>query len=311
MHKRTEEQILEEAKLTREEFLELYLEKEFSLVDFKTIYGIPYKQTQRILDNAGVQKRNVSQSRKTKRIKEKIKAGLTEKYGEEIENISQVESIKRKKADTFTKNYGVDNIFKSKDYYVYLHNLMLERYGAKSVPNLHGNANPFGVKTLSKEKLQLRIQKMLEGGKIYWSNLTDEQKNEIIISRCKGLINYCDSSLERKVKQGLENLKIKFKPQFWIKQKGFDFFLKDHNIIIEVQGDFWHANPLIYQETDIVNHPGGKVLAREIWLKDKLKKELAEMLNYRVIYIWESELKNLDQPAVMNLVLNKIYEIRE
>lgn len=311
MHKRTEEQILEEAKLTREEFLELYLEKEFSLVDFKTIYGIPYKQTQRILDNAGVPKRNVSQSRKTKRIKEKIKAGLTEKYGEEIENISQVESIKIKKADTFTKNYGVDNIFKSKDYYVYLHNLMLERYGAKSVPNLHGNANPFGVKTLSKEKLQLRIQKMLEGGKIYWSNLTDEQKNEIIISRCKGLVNYCDSSLERKVKQGLENLKIKFKPQFWIKQKGFDFFLKDHNIIIEVQGDFWHANPLIYQETDIVNHPGGKVLAREIWLKDKLKKELAEMLNYRVIYIWESELKNLDQPAVMNLILNKIYEIRE
>ena len=75
-----------------------------------------------------------------------------------------------------------------------------------------------------------------------------------------------------------------------------------------MQGDFWHANPDKYKSEDILAHPTHPISASDIWLRDRYKKILAEKYGNRVIYIWEQELKGLDQPDVMGLILRKIYE---
>lgn len=63
----------------------------------------------------------------------------------------------------------------------------------------------------------------------------------------------------------------------------------DHNnkVIIELNGDFWHCNPLNYNPNYF--HPFIKLTANEIWKRDE--KRIAEYKNngWDVFIIWESE----------------------
>jgi hypothetical protein len=65
----------------------------------------------------------------------------------------------------------------------------------------------------------------------------------------------------------------------------YDFFISP-NLLVEVQGTYWHADPRVYQKTDMVNG----ISVYEIWEKDKRKKMNAEVQNYKLITIWETDL---------------------
>lgn len=56
------------------------------------------------------------------------------------------------------------------------------------------------------------------------------------------------------------------------------------NIIIEVQGDYWHCNPNIFPI------PSDK--QKGFIAKDKLKKKIFESAGYKVFYIWEDDVIN-------------------
>jgi G:T-mismatch repair DNA endonuclease (very short patch repair protein) len=55
------------------------------------------------------------------------------------------------------------------------------------------------------------------------------------------------------------------------------------NIVIEVQGDYWHGNPKFYQEFNEVQQ---KMINR-----DKRKKKVLEKMGYKVLYLWEYDIK--------------------
>lgn len=63
----------------------------------------------------------------------------------------------------------------------------------------------------------------------------------------------------------------------------------EKKIIIECQGDFWHANPLKYKSDDIMNFPGRKVKASDVWKRDADRLQTLKTLGYIVIQIWESD----------------------
>ena len=55
-----------------------------------------------------------------------------------------------------------------------------------------------------------------------------------------------------------------------------DFYDIDKNKCIEFNGDYWHANPKIYNAEDVINFPGKRnIKAKDIW--DKEKKRLDEL----------------------------------
>lgn len=56
---------------------------------------------------------------------------------------------------------------------------------------------------------------------------------------------------------------------------------------IEFNGDYWHCNPVKYNED--FNHPIIRLTAKEIWRKDKFKIKWLENRNYSVLVIWESD----------------------
>jgi hypothetical protein len=75
----------------------------------------------------------------------------------------------------------------------------------------------------------------------------------------------------------------------------YDFVF--NNKIIEFNGDYWHANPKIYDKNKILT---GGITAFEKWEIDKQKILLANSHGYEVLTIWESEF--VENP---NHIINK------
>jgi len=108
------------------------------------------------------------------------------------------------------------------------------------------------------------------------------------------------SSIEKIVKQELDHRNVKHKYSKILHRKyQFDYLIND-DIILEVNGDYWHGNPVLYGDG---KRPLNNTQRFKIF-RDKEKKEFAEQHGYKVFYIWESEIKNNDF-----VVLDKIVEV--
>lgn len=90
---------------------------------------------------------------------------------------------------------------------------------------------------------------------------------------------------EREFKKILIELDVKYETQKIVGKKIFDFYLPDYNIIFEVDGDYYHANPLLF-ETEKLN----KMQERNL-RNDKFKESLAIGLGYKIERVWENDLK--------------------
>ena len=82
--------------------------------------------------------------------------------------------------------------------------------------------------------------------------------------------------------------------------------IKNTNIILEINGDYWHANPSIYESEDLLNFAWGRKKAKEIWSKDEIKRLLAEKHNYKVIYLWEFEIIKTKDEELIDLINEKL-----
>ena len=83
-----------------------------------------------------------------------------------------------------------------------------------------------------------------------------------------------------------------------------DIFVKDLNLIIEYNGDYWHCNPKKFSSE--YYHPHKKKTAKEIWNEDKLRIDNLKKLGYNLEVIWESDfdssitIQNIIQKYVKN-----------
>ncbi len=68
--------------------------------------------------------------------------------------------------------------------------------------------------------------------------------------------------------------------------------------VIEFFGDYWHANPNMYDRSDVLTFPDKKVTAGEIWEKDAEKISSLRASDLEVMVVWEHDYKN-DQKSVL------------
>lgn len=91
----------------------------------------------------------------------------------------------------------------------------------------------------------------------------------------------------------------------------YDIFVPELNLLIEVNGDYYHANPIKYLPSDILwlFHSGQKT-ANEIWKRDWNKTKLARMQGYRFMTIWEFDIKHFldDIKAILISIKEMEYE---
>lgn len=133
------------------------------------------------------------------------------------------------------------------------------------------------------EKIEINRKKLFNNSgyskvsqKLFWRIYDNFQKNDIRFEEL-------NSEIIRYDKQN----KIHYKYDY------VDFTLKK---CIEFNGDYWHCNPIKYNENFI--HPISKTTAKEIWNKDNKKTEWMINQGYQVLTIWESEYRKNPQETL-------------
>lgn len=119
-----------------------------------------------------------------------------------------------------------------------------------------------------------------------------ESPYKITTSRGKNIY----SSIHRKVVTICQELDIEIAIEFKLPKKSgryfaYDIFISNTKKIIEVYGDYWHGNPLIYKPNDLIlKGSSGEKIVKEKWEFDELKNRHAVLAGYQVLIIWESDL---------------------
>jgi G:T-mismatch repair DNA endonuclease (very short patch repair protein) len=243
-----------------------------------------------------------SESKKTKKYKEKYKKTLNERYG--VDNISELSFVKEKKIKTMLKNYNRVNNFsdyaikekaKNNIDYVKVWDKIKEtfktKYGVDKITDIDGVRE----KISNKQSFNYRF-------------LLNDDEKEMVKLKLKSArlkIKYHRvSKLELKIQEILNELNISYCSNINIDGYNFDILFNNKNIL-EINGDYWHANPKIYLDTDIIVYPNNNLLkACEVWERDKIKKDKVEMGGYLVNYLWESEIKSMSKSELLNFLIN-------
>lgn len=86
----------------------------------------------------------------------------------------------------------------------------------------------------------------------------------------------------------------------------YDFLLPKNNLVIEVNGTYWHCDKRFWSEGDKIKLPGkGETPCENVWLADQQKVETAEKIGYDVLVIWEHDIYTNFQ-KVQKEILNEI-----
>ena len=130
----------------------------------------------------------------------------------------------------------------------------------------------------------------------YYQNLREEicldkyGKTSLELAR-EGLKNTYKTSIEIKICNLLIEYGFKFETQYDLfygidKFKTYDFYLKEYNLLIEADGDYWHVNPNKYlNENDLTE------VQKINKQNDIFKNKLATDKGYNILRFWESDIK--------------------
>lgn len=114
---------------------------------------------------------------------------------------------------------------------------------------------------------------------------------------------------EMMVLEELEKRKIEFTPQYVIGDVLIaDFYLPKYNTVLEVYGDYWHGNPLIYGIGDD-KKPLNDMQSNQIKKDRRRYYVLTKNYNMRMYSVWENDIyQNVEQVVdrVLKSLENKI-----
>lgn len=164
------------------------------------------------------------------------KKTLAKKYGKDITNVFQLESVKQKSKQTLIEKYGVENPVDLPSY--------RRNNGKKSIPHQ-------------------RIE-----------NLLDKYNVAYISENTEGI----------KFSRYNKSLKRKYNPRP-------DIIIPENQIIIEIYGDIFHANPKKYKPNDIIITWAGELCAKDIWKQDKIRVNHLKSFGYKVYCLWVSDIQ--------------------
>lgn len=100
---------------------------------------------------------------------------------------------------------------------------------------------------------------------------------------------------ERFAKEFLDKLKIKYVYQFKAESIGrfYDFYLPEDNLIIEIDGTYWHSYGLLYEEMTPTQKRNRRV--------DKQKDHWALINGIPILRIWEHDINNNPEKVISML----------
>lgn len=109
------------------------------------------------------------------------------------------------------------------------------------------------------------------------------------------------SKLHQRFRIELELDKLGFVSEQIIGNRLVDELHPERKIVIEINGDYIHANPKRFKAEDIIRIPGEAYTAQEKWKRDQCKLEYLRNKGYRVYVVWESDVLEHWKELLKNL----------
>lgn len=168
--------------------------------------------------------------------------------------------------------------------------------------------------TFSLDKCILRYGQE-EGERVFkarqdkWLNTLNSKPAEELarIQKAKMCKGYTISKTEMRVLNELTSHGLVDEHQFVLRneqgRRHYIYDIRVGNHLIEVNGDYWHANPRRYNAGDKIKFRGrGYVCVEDIWTRDIAKTNYAEDAGYTVHAVWESDIKNNFKETMEQLI---------
>ena len=235
-------------------------------------------------------------------VKEKIKASLVEKYG--VEYSMQLDSFKEKRVKTYLEKYGVDNPSKLPANREQAKRTTEEKYGNANYRNIEQQKKTNAKKTKAERDaiIQKRINFNLEHYGVATTFAIHPSYKSIskLSNRIKAIID----------NHGVKNYESEFRIDYFDESlnchrfRRYDF--KFGNVLLELNGDYFHANPLKYKAKDVLRIHHKDIEVQSIWNDDLLKKQLAESYGYKIVYLWEADMKKMNDNELYNWLCQNI-----
>lgn len=81
-----------------------------------------------------------------------------------------------------------------------------------------------------------------------------------------------------------------------------DFYIKELNVGVEFYGNYWHANPLLYESDEEINYFGTKMFAKEVWQKDESREDfMSKKYGIKFINVWESDYESDSKKTLLDI----------
>ncbi len=250
-----------------------YMIKRKSLPDLFNEFGIDFKSIGFLLNYFNIKKRTIKDS--VDIMLKHSKETFNKKYG--IDNPWQKNGVGyNTRIANLNKKYGIDNVFQRKDVIEKIKNSNINsgfKKRNKTMMKRYGIISPF-------QNPEIHRKALLNSGKRI-------------------------THLNKLIYDALNKNKIKYTKEYFIQNKTKKYFydVRIGNILIEINGDYWHANPEKHDK-DWYNKQKNQT-AEEIWENDLMKKKTAEKNGFKFITIWETEIKN-NTENLSEYIKNKI-----
>lgn len=102
------------------------------------------------------------------------------------------------------------------------------------------------------------------------------------------------TKLEEKVENIIKSLNIEYEFQYPLDGYLFDFYLPEYNSLIEVDGDWYHCNPLKYPEMK-------SDIQKCVNKNDNIKNLLVESKRIKLLRFWESDINKTPEEVIARL----------
>lgn len=115
----------------------------------------------------------------------------------------------------------------------------------------------------------------------------DKVRNATLRQYSNGIINR-QTKPQKIVNRILEENRIQYENEKIFGYYSVDNYLVDYNLIIEVMGDYFHANPIMYNNYNSLN----KMQIKDVHRDKRKHTYISNYHKIEILYLWESDIKN-------------------
>jgi len=280
---------------------DLYVTQKKSLVQLSKIIGLPYTQLQRILPIIGIELRNIKEACNTTERKKLYEKTMMEHFGTK-HNFSKECSSRKEWEKRLLEEEGITNVFQRKEVIEKIHNTMVEKYGEEGLKyqrskgsDINYYIEKYGKIEGRKEWKRVCYEKGKSGRIEYYVEKYGEKEGYKLWMEKIYSITKCfkhNNGLNEKCAKLLKKNNIQYEVEYMLPSEthAFRYDFKINNLLLELNGTYWHCSPKRYMPNDLVRFPNNRfILAKDKWEYDREKINNAKEKGFLIEVIWEDE----------------------